>query len=139
MPFPAEDLSGRVFGRWTVLRRAVEARKNATMWLCLCDPAHAGCGAKHAVAAGTLKDGRSNGCRKCAAFQRHIDNPTAYLRGPEPKNHKHKCETCRKAFQGIERQRFCSPSCWPSAQPDAWRLGREAKKQTMKKGSGRER
>src|SRR4051812_12282283 len=110
MPFPAESLSGQIFGRWRVLRRVADGAGKVVKWLCVCDPLYGGCGAEHAVSTGTLKGGRSNGCRKCAAFQRHRDNPklAAHWRGPRPKNHKHACEACGKKFKGIARQRFYS-------------------------------
>ena len=68
--FPAQNLTGRTFGLWTVLGRAENARPGGTMWRC-----RWACGAEHAVAAGTLTGGRANGCRRCAAFRRHRDNP----------------------------------------------------------------
>lgn len=57
----AEDLAGRVFGRWTVLRRTVPRRLGATFWLCRCE-----CGREQDKAAWALKAGESRGCLRCA-------------------------------------------------------------------------
>jgi hypothetical protein len=117
--FPAEDLSGRVFGRWLVLRRTVGAPKGGTMWLCRCDPQHGGCGTERAVSAGHLKGGRSKSCSKCAAFQRHKDDPGAY-RVPRRKVKvwKPACGTCGERFRGFTYQRYCAPACWPCRKPE---------------------
>ncbi len=32
----AEDLNGRKFGRWTIIRKT-DSRKNRTQWLCRCE------------------------------------------------------------------------------------------------------
>ena len=55
---------------WVMSECQCDARPGGTMWRC-----RWACGAEHAVAAGTLTGGRSNGCRRCAAFRRHRDNP----------------------------------------------------------------
>lgn len=52
----AEDMTGRRYGRWVVLRRA-ENRGKKTRWWCLCD-----CGATAAVDTAHLKGGRSTSC-----------------------------------------------------------------------------
>lgn len=56
-----EDLTGKKFGRWTVLYRAesyVEpSGRKVTMWHCRCD-----CGAERDIRAGTLKSGSSQSC-----------------------------------------------------------------------------
>lgn len=70
----AEDLSGRVFGRWTVLSRV--GRLKPPRWLCRCS-----CGAEKEVGGMTLKcgDSRSCGCyrrdRARVASTKHGCNP----------------------------------------------------------------
>lgn len=53
----AEDLTGRHFGEWKVLRRD-ENRNGKTMWLCRCS-----CGTVRAIASKALKAGRTHSCR----------------------------------------------------------------------------
>lgn len=52
----AEDLTGKVFGRLTVIRR-VENKNGRTCWLCRCD-----CGKEKAVTAHDLKAGNVKSC-----------------------------------------------------------------------------
>lgn len=52
----AEDLTGRRFGRLTVIRQ-LENRNNRTRWLCRCD-----CGNEKDVAARDLKAGKVKSC-----------------------------------------------------------------------------
>ena len=52
----AEDLSGRKFGKWTVLNRA-ENRKREVYWNCKCD-----CGTVKPVSAESLRKGISTSC-----------------------------------------------------------------------------
>jgi len=53
-----EDLTGRTFGRWTVLSRANNTEKwGHIQWWCLCQ-----CGYKARVQGKTLKSGRSRSC-----------------------------------------------------------------------------
>ena len=112
--FHARDLTGRTFGSWTVLGRAVNPRPGGTMWLCRC-----ACNTEHAVSGGTLNDGRSKGCRRCAAFQRHRDNPalSAHLPQLSRPTWARTCVTCGVGFRGTVRQVYCSAPCRPSALP----------------------
>ena len=50
-------LTGKRFGRWTVLRRAENNQKGNTMWLCRCE-----CGKEAIVAGYSLTGGRSKSC-----------------------------------------------------------------------------
>lgn len=52
----AEDLSGRRFGRLTVIRRT-ETKSNRTRWICRCD-----CGQEKIVTSRDLKSGRVKSC-----------------------------------------------------------------------------
>lgn len=52
----AEDLRGKVFGRFTVLQRDL-SRKNKTFWLCRCS-----CGIQKSVYSAHLKSGHSKSC-----------------------------------------------------------------------------
>ncbi len=58
------DLTGKRFGRWTVLSRAPN-RKRALMWLCRCD-----CGNIVEVHGTSLKSGTSKQCQECRASHR---------------------------------------------------------------------
>ena len=72
-----EDLTGRKYGRWTVLHRAdsyVEpSGRKATMWHCRCD-----CGVERDIRAGTLKNGSS---RSCGCLKQEITSVARNLVG----------------------------------------------------------
>ncbi|MDO4289024.1 MAG: transcriptional regulator [Eubacterium sp.] len=53
----AEDLTGRQFGEWTVLRRAPN-RRGRVHWLCRCS-----CGTQREISAKALKSGRTTMCK----------------------------------------------------------------------------
>lgn len=59
-----ENLTGRRFGLWTVLGRGIAPPRAGSgrpaYWLCVCS-----CGLKKAVEGGSLRKGRSLGCRHC--------------------------------------------------------------------------
>lgn len=56
------DLSGKTFGRWTVVEfDRINAGRLARWWV------RCACGARHSVIGHTLTNGRSQGCAKCAA------------------------------------------------------------------------
>lgn len=53
------DMTGRVFGEWTVLRESPNSKKNAR-WVCQCS-----CGAEHSVPGNSLRNGTTGQCRAC--------------------------------------------------------------------------
>ena len=53
----AIDLTGQVFGNWTVLRRADITKNGGATWLCRCV-----CGTERVVRSGGLRSGISKGC-----------------------------------------------------------------------------
>lgn len=58
------DLTGKRFGKWTVLKRG-QKRDNLgrrLWWVCRCD-----CGAEHEVSGQGMKRGESTQCRQCQA------------------------------------------------------------------------
>ena len=59
-----KDLTGQVFGRWMVLKRAPDNVPSRVMWLCLCE-----CGEKRSVIANSLRRGLSV---SCGCFHRDI-------------------------------------------------------------------
>jgi hypothetical protein len=72
-----EDLTGKRFGKWTVLRyqepeeRAVSHRK--AMWVCRCD-----CGTEAVVKGYNLRAGLSKACKRCRAVAwMQTDRPVA--------------------------------------------------------------
>lgn len=61
---PLVDLTGKMFGAWTVLKRAPDRYKWRTYWLCRC-----ACGAEHEVSGQTLKNKTSSCCLKCSGIK----------------------------------------------------------------------
>ena len=59
-----EDLTGKQFGNWTVIREATKKEKtdsnNRVYWLCRCN-----CGTEKYVQGTNLKSGKSTSCGKC--------------------------------------------------------------------------
>lgn len=68
---PKADLTGRTFGRWTVVRLAVGAKDS--LWLCRCK-----CGTTRRVSGHSLKRGRS---RSCGCLFREVAKAQAYRLG----------------------------------------------------------
>lgn len=52
-----EDLTGQIFGEWTVMYRAENTKRGSTMWHCKCS-----CGKEKDVYGGSLRCGRSRSC-----------------------------------------------------------------------------
>ena len=74
----APDLSGQRFGRWTVMQRAENYRRNAR-WLCQCE-----CGAEGVVLANDLKRGHSTSCG-CAKLEVLAARSTRHGHAPHGK------------------------------------------------------
>lgn len=55
------DLTGRIFNKWTVIKRAANDKWNMTKYLCRCE-----CGTEKEIYAKHLNSGDSNGCHKCS-------------------------------------------------------------------------
>lgn len=51
------DLTGRKFGRWTVLSKAGKDKRGSTMWLCRCE-----CGSVKEIRHSSLTSGNSRSC-----------------------------------------------------------------------------
>ncbi len=51
------DLTGKIFGYWTVVRRAGSSKEGRKMWLCRCK-----CGTERAVRGYNLRNGTSKSC-----------------------------------------------------------------------------
>lgn len=62
------DLTGGVFGRWTVLSRSHANVRGEVLWACRCE-----CGVERSVKAGSLRSGRSTscGCRRKDSTSTH--------------------------------------------------------------------
>ena len=58
------DITGWIFGRWTVLERKGVCPLGKPMWLCICE-----CGKKSIVRVGKLREGRT---RSCGCLRRDI-------------------------------------------------------------------
>lgn len=54
-----EDLTGKVFGRWFVIKRGINRGRHPT-WICKCV-----CGKINQIYSTHLRSGRSKGCREC--------------------------------------------------------------------------
>lgn len=71
------DLTGRIFGKWTVLKRASAMRGSKKhRWLCKCE-----CGKEKIVLGGTLLSGTSHGCLSCRAQCRKGKSNPNWKRG----------------------------------------------------------
>jgi hypothetical protein len=51
------DISGKLFGRWTVQKRAAENIHDKPAWVCICE-----CGTKRTVSGSVLRMGESTSC-----------------------------------------------------------------------------
>jgi hypothetical protein len=51
------NLSGQIFGRWTIIKRAGKNKRGSTLWLC-----HCACGNEGYVITSALKNGSSKSC-----------------------------------------------------------------------------
>lgn len=98
MSRPLEDLTGRSFGRLTLLRRAedyVFIRRDKAgrprsiikrvRWLCLCDPKLGGCGRTTVTMGQALKQGH---CRSCGCLRVENGIRIGLLYGPVTKKRK---------------------------------------------------
>lgn len=73
----AIDLTGKRFGKWTVIERNYEAtRPGLTMWVCRCD-----CGTERNVAASSLLNGTSKQCNECRLQKRKEVDPRKRVNG----------------------------------------------------------
>lgn len=61
---PLSDLTGNVFGEWTVLHRAVDNYKGHARWVCRCS-----CGEERTVLGGNLRRGKTVSCGHAARTQ----------------------------------------------------------------------
>lgn len=68
------DLTGQVFGLWTVLKRAPDRGDYIVRWVCRCS-----CGEVGERTSANLRRGMSLGCRKCRP--RRVPGPGSALRG----------------------------------------------------------
>lgn len=59
------DMTGRVFGRWTVLGFSHQDKPGRAYWLCRC-----ACGVEKAVRGSAMRSGRSTGCIGCGIKHR---------------------------------------------------------------------
>ncbi len=60
---PIIDLTGHVFGMWTVIGLAEVKKGHGAFWLCRCQ-----CGRERAVIGKSLRIGDSSGCKSCRAI-----------------------------------------------------------------------
>ena len=84
-----DDLTGKTFGRWTVLKRAANSRNRDSRWLCRCE-----CGRKAIVYGSNLRRGISQSCGCLRSEQTRVrdlvgqtfDRLTVVSREPSTKN-----------------------------------------------------
>ena len=55
-----KDLTGQIFGKWTVISYAKKGKNYNTLWDCICD-----CGGTTSVYGSILTSGKSTKCIKC--------------------------------------------------------------------------
>lgn len=67
MPVGKHDLTGRTFGRWTVLEKARSGFSGFLRWKAVC-----ACGAPGSPGQSALLEGRSTQCRACGQKERGI-------------------------------------------------------------------
>lgn len=60
-----EDLTGKVFGKWHVLKRVENNSRGASMWECKCE-----CGKISIIPGSNLRTGRTSKCYSCSAKER---------------------------------------------------------------------
>lgn len=65
------DLTGQLFGRWTVISQNGNRKGGAALWLCRCV-----CGEEKNVSGTDLRSGKSTGGRKKCVFYPQQENPT---------------------------------------------------------------
>lgn len=63
------DLTGRKFGRWTVIRRA-DGVGHGARWLCECS-----CGATRPIPSDDLRRARTADCGNCEGYATYNINP----------------------------------------------------------------
>ena len=61
-----KDLTGKQFGKWTVLGRDTSRQSRRVLWICLCE-----CGTKSSVRADQLNADRSRCCKTCGSERTH--------------------------------------------------------------------
>lgn len=64
-----DDLTGRRFGKWTVLSRTENYKGRAPQWICRCD-----CGLEKTVSGRSLTQGWSKGCMSCRKLPKDLGN-----------------------------------------------------------------
>lgn len=74
------DLTGKKFGRWTVLKRDLTIKKPGAMWECEC-----ACGTKRTVCAQGLKNGDSS---SCGCYNREVQRKSCIERNTTHKKSK---------------------------------------------------
>lgn len=64
MAYVAKDMSGQVFGAWTVMSKSAEKQSKRAYWKCICK-----CGAERVVLGSNLRSGASQSC----GCRSHVD------------------------------------------------------------------
>lgn len=68
------NLTNKVYGRLTVLRKSHIAKNGQQMWVCRCE-----CGKESIVQQGHLRDGHSRSCGKCNSYKSEKDITTCIV------------------------------------------------------------
>ena len=98
------DLTGRKFGKLTVVERAGSNRHKHVLWLCQCE-----CGKTKAYSAGQLKDGKATSCNCAWKFKKGEAAFNMVLR-----NYKKRAERLGVPFELTSEQfkRITQESCY---------------------------
>lgn len=59
------DMTGKIFGSWTVVSKDGNTKGGAALWHCICD-----CGNSSSITGSDLRNGKSTRCRACSARDR---------------------------------------------------------------------
>lgn len=110
------DLTRRVFGRLTVLRRVptpAGSKDKQARWECRCE-----CGDVRSYRGHSLRCGNTTQCRDCANVTARAAIPRQTLvtlarRFSRPE-HPKRCPACGTEFRGTARQVYCKRACRPS-------------------------
>lgn len=121
---PREDLTGRRFGHWTVVRYAGKSPNQNSAWLCRCD-----CGRKQIVWRSTLTCGKSTQCIACWNSR---CAPFAALFNQLRRNARCRSLTCSITLEEFSAFARLHPACHYCTAPLLWaeRSGRDTRHRT---------
>lgn len=101
------DLSGLVFGRWTVIEPEIDGNSSASRWFCKCECGEMGCVQSYGLINGTSQS--------CGCLNRENSSKRSGRNHPKYNSKIMSCEYCGKECEvklsWTSSWRFCSHSC----------------------------